>query len=243
MKQHNESPTSDPSQWSLTIGDQKDQDMAEPPKSSSRSKSETQVKAERLLDGDTTPKIKLSFGIPGLANPQALNLEASANPFASPGEGNRRTELRNKLLEEAIEGWSFQGRRHAPKFASPCQEPHQPLPRTSQLETTPGGKRGQLHSEVHLSFFTSLGIFVPPNQEFFRARVWPVLVREKNSQKETLVHSKNQARPSLPPNIRITGPADAEWSQNSASTDLTQHLEVELEEKVLRYRLTLKDQP
>jgi len=57
------------------------------------------------------------------------------------------------------------------------------------------------------------------------------------------VHSKNQARPSLLLNIRITRPTDAEWSQNSAWADLTQHLKVELEEKVLKYRLTLKDQP
>ncbi|CAK9195613.1 unnamed protein product [Sphagnum troendelagicum] len=78
--------------------------MAEPPKSSSRSKSETRAEAERLPNGDTTPKIKLSFGIPRLANPQALALEANTNPFASPSEGNRGAELRNKLLEDAVEG-------------------------------------------------------------------------------------------------------------------------------------------
>jgi len=100
-----------------------------------------------------------------------------------------------------------------------------------------------LHSEVHPSFFTSLDIPVPPNQEFFRVRVWPVLLREKNSQKETLVHSKNQATPSLPLNIRIMGPAETEWTHNSAWADLIQRLEVELEEKVLRYKLTLKDRP
>ncbi len=90
------------------IGDQKDQDMAEPPKSSSRSKSETRAEAKRLPDGDTTPKIKLSFGIPRLASPQTLALEASANLFASPCEGNQRAELRNKLLEDAVEGWLSQ---------------------------------------------------------------------------------------------------------------------------------------
>jgi len=78
--------------------------MAEPPKSTSRSKSEVRAEAERLPNGDTTPKIKLSFGIPGLASPQALALEASANSFASLGEGNRRAELRNKLLEDVVEG-------------------------------------------------------------------------------------------------------------------------------------------
>jgi hypothetical protein len=100
-----------------------------------------------------------------------------------------------------------------------------------------------LHSEVHPSFFTSLDIHVSPNQEFFRIRVWQVLVREKNSQKETLVNSNNQASPSLPLNIRIMGPAETEWTHNLAWADLIQRLETKLEEKVLRYKLTLKDRP
>jgi hypothetical protein len=143
IKKHIKSSTFDPGQWSSTIGDQKDQDMAEPPKFPSRSKSKIRTNVEQPPNGDTTPNIKLSFGIPGLANPQALALEASANPFTSPGEGNRGAELRNKLHEDAMEGWSFQGRRrHAPKLASPRQELHQPLPHTPQLEITLGGKEG-----------------------------------------------------------------------------------------------------
>jgi hypothetical protein len=106
-----------------------------------------------------------------------------------------------------------------------------------------GGKRGQLHSEVHPSFFSSLGISIPPNWELFGTRVWPVLVRQKNSQKETLVHSKNQTQPSLPLSIKIMGPADAKRSHDTAWVDFIQRLEVELEEKVLRYKLTLKDRP
>jgi len=49
----------------------------------------------------------------------------------------------------------------------------------------------QLHSEVHPSYFSSFGIAIPINGEPFRARIWPVLVREKNTLKETLVYSKN----------------------------------------------------
>jgi hypothetical protein len=79
------------------------------------------------------------------------------------------------------------------------------------------------------------------NGEPLKARIWPVLVREKNVQKETLVHSKNQNRPSLPVSMRITGSAEVTWTQDTAWADLTQRLEMELEEKVLRYRLTLKD--
>lgn len=171
-------------------------------------------------------------------------MEASVNVFNIPSEGSKGAEPHTKLQEDAMEGWSFQGRRrHAPKLASPRQESHQSFPRTPQQETTPGGKRGQLHFEVHPSYFTSLGISIPPNRELFKARVWPVLIREKNSQKETLVHSKNQTRPSLPLHIRTTRLADAEWSHDSTWADLIQHLEMELEEKVLRYRLTLKDRP
>jgi len=110
----------------------------------------------------------------------------------------------------------------------------------------PGGKRGLMHSEVHPSFFTSLGILAPLNKEPFRTRIWPVLVREKNSQKETLVHSKNQALPSLPLSIRITGPAEAtkeEWSPSSAWADLIQRIELELEEKILRFKLSITERP
>jgi hypothetical protein len=57
------------------------------------------------------------------------------------------------------------------------------------------------------------------------------------------VYSKNQARPSLPLSLRITGPTEAEWTQDSAWADLTQRLETELEEKVLRYKLTIKTRP
>jgi len=43
-----------------------------------------------------------------------------------------------------------------------------------------------------------------------------VLTTEKNSIKETLVYSKNQARPSLPLNMRIMGPTEAVWTQDTA---------------------------
>jgi hypothetical protein len=68
-----------------------------------------------------------------------------------------------------------------------------------------------------------------------------MLAREKNSRKEILVHSKNQAPPNLPFNIRIMGSIEVEWTQDSALIDLTQRLEIELEDKVLRYKFALKD--
>jgi len=69
------------------------------------------------------------------------------------------------------------------------------------------------------------------------------LAREKNARKEIVVHSKSQEKPNLPASIRITGPAGAEWNCESAWADLTQRLKMELEEKILRYKLSLKDRP
>jgi hypothetical protein len=159
-------------------------------------KREIQTETEQLADGAKAPRASLSFGMPGLASPQTLSREARANPFANLGGGRHEAEPNNKAQEDKTEGWSFQGRRrHAPKLASPRKEPHQatppPPPRTQQLELTPRGKKGQLHSKVHPSFFTSLGIPTLPDREPLRAKVWPVLSREKNSQRETLVHSKS----------------------------------------------------
>ncbi len=57
------------------------------------------------------------------------------------------------------------------------------------------------------------------------------------------MHSKSQEKPSLLASIRITGPAGAEWNCESAWADLTQRLKMELEEKILRYKLSLKDRP
>jgi hypothetical protein len=79
------------------------------------------------------------------------------------------------------------------------------------------------------------------NQDYCRASVWPVLSLSKNSQKEILVCFKNQAPPNLLFNIRIAGPPEEGWTQASALEDLTQCLELELEEKILIYKLALKD--
>jgi hypothetical protein len=84
------------------------------------------------------------------------------------------------------------------------------------------------------------------NKKPFRTKVWPVLAREKNSQKETLLHSKNQVLSNLPLSIKITGPAKpakAEWTPNSAWANLIQSIELKLKEKILRYKLNISEQP
>ncbi len=170
----------------------------------------------------TTPRTTLAFKPDGRSCPEGRKAEVSTNPFASPTNACREGDTRARGQKDELEGWSFQGRKkHIPTLAPPRQDTRSDPPRTPQQEPTSGGKRAQFHSEVHHSYFSSLGIDIPSNGEPFRARIWPVLTREKNSNKETLVFSKNQTRPSLPISLRIMGPADAEWTQDSAWEDLT----------------------
>jgi hypothetical protein len=94
---------------------------------------------------------------------------------------------------------------------------------------------------MHCSYFTSLGISHPPGQEYARARIWPVLSREKNAQKELLIYAKNNALPGLPLSIRITGLTEEKWTNASALEDIIRSIESELQDKILRYSLNLKD--
>ncbi len=209
-----------------------------------RAKEGTRAEGRKPEEGATTPKNRIFFELPEPECPLAQKLERCANPLASPGDGKQEGGARLRNLEDKLEGWSFQGRRkHAPKIILPRPDPRQVPPRTPQQEPPSSGKRQQFHSEVHHSYFSSLGIDTPSNGEPFRARIWPMLTRDKNSNKETLVYSKNQARPCLPLNLRIMGPTEAEWTQEAAWADLTQRLETELEEKILRYKLSIKTRP
>ncbi|CAK9863880.1 unnamed protein product [Sphagnum jensenii] len=86
-----------------------------------------------------------------------------------------------------------------------------------------------------------MGISAPANKEPFRVRIWPILSREKDGQKEVLMHSKPHTLPSLPFSIRFAGPAiepEVEWTPIIAWADLIHQVEVKLEQQVLRYKLT-----
>ncbi len=188
----------------------RDQEMSDPSEPLARSKSETQPEEEHPSVGGHTPNTKPLFGIPAQVGTQGRTLEANVNPFVSLGEESREAGRFSRPLVEATEGWVFQGRRrHAPILASPRLETTQSPLHTPQREATPGGKKGLMHSEVHPSFFTSLGISTPPNKESLRTKIWPMLIRKKNAKRETLVHSKNQTLSSLPLSIRITRLAKA----------------------------------
>jgi hypothetical protein len=118
-----------------------DQAMAKPSPSLNHIQDKLHVANKRPLEGDSTPKAKLSFEIPKLASSQAPNSGANADPFGVSGEGNLEPEVLKKLHEDLKEGWSFQGRRkHIPKLASPPQEPPKSPIHTQCLDITPGGK-------------------------------------------------------------------------------------------------------
>jgi hypothetical protein len=180
----------------------------------------------------------LSFATSDLANSPTKGNITSFNPF----EGNIgeavKTNILQKQLEDPREGWTFQGKKKITyqDTLPPTRPGSDPQP-TSTL----GGKRGQTHSELHHSYFESLGISVPVDQEFCKAKVWRVLSWEKEERKQILVHARNQTPPDLPLNIRVTGPPEERWTQASTREDLVRLLEAKLEEKILRYKMVIKD--
>jgi hypothetical protein len=129
--------------------------------------------------------------------------------------------------------------KQAPRFASPGKAPPLSQTRTLTQDCALGSRKKRTRSEVHNSFFTSLGIPVPPGQELARARVWPVLSRERDNQKEILVNAKGNDLPSLPLHIRCMRASEEEWTLASALEDLTRNIEAELE-RILRFNLSLR---
>jgi hypothetical protein len=89
VKKQTESSMMSPNHWSPLPATQKDQTMAEFTESPAHNKTHNQIDAKRRLEGVSTPKTKLCFGLSGMASPQVRALEASTNPFASPDERTR----------------------------------------------------------------------------------------------------------------------------------------------------------
>ncbi|CAM6073044.1 unnamed protein product [Sphagnum tenellum] len=223
-------------------------DSAEPPTQPNvRGQHTEESTTEGCQNRNTLQNPAPIFGIQDLDNAQAHSPATRSNPFAILGEGSPRAAVLEVEQGERKDVWCFQGRkRHEPKQTPPRQVTQQLCPLPPLQECTPGGKRRQLHSEVHPSYFTSLGIQVSPSKEPLRARVWPVLTRTKEEKKETLVHCRNQSQPNLPLYFKISSPTEAaetEWTQESTRADLIQRLELELEENILRFKWCIKDQP
>ncbi len=123
-----------------------------------------------------------NFGYRLEAPHQTYFSPANANPFAALEKFNPEEEDLKHTQEEMGDRWVFPaGRKLAPKFVSPGKTPPPSSPtRTPTQDSASGSKRKRTRSEVHRSFFTSLGISVPPGEEFARARIWPVLSRERD---------------------------------------------------------------
>jgi hypothetical protein len=145
--------------------------------------------------GNSTP----DFGIQETTGVLAPNPVTQSNPFVILGDNNAGAASLMEVQEDLKEGWSFQGhKRLDPKQTPPRPNTQHLSPHSSRKELTPSGKRSLMHFEVNPSYFTSLGIQVPPSKEPLRAKIWPVLTRVKEGAKQTFVHNKNQDPPSLP---------------------------------------------
>ncbi len=146
-----------------------DQEMAEHTASPPHLLKRTQQGTSPLSNHESTPRARLNFGITGPAITPADGKTESDNPFTT-GEEAHRTDCLQKLNEDLRGGWTFQGRKKLPiRIVSPRQDPTQHLSHTPRLASTPGGKRGQTHSELHHTYFESLGIPVPAGQDFCKA--------------------------------------------------------------------------
>ncbi|CAK9253748.1 unnamed protein product [Sphagnum jensenii] len=176
-----------------------------------------------------------NFGYMSEAPHQTYLSTANANPFATLETINPEEEDLKHTKEDTGELWVFQAsKKQAPRFVSPRKVPPPSPTHTLTQDCASGSRRKRTRSEVHNSFFSSLGISVPPGQEFARARVWPVLARERDNQKEILVNVKSNDLPNLPLHIRYMSASEEDWTPASALEDLTRSVKSELEEKILR---------
>ncbi len=66
------------------------------------------------------------------------------------------------------------------------------------------------------------------------------MARERDNQKEILVNVKGNDLPNLPLHIRCMSASEEDWTSASALEDLTRSIESELEEKILKFSLSLK---
>jgi len=68
---------------------------------------------EQPTSGNSTPNPKLHFRLLEQKEAKALAPEGYSNPFASPGEGTKDFERSSRIQTEAMEGWTFQGKRRS----------------------------------------------------------------------------------------------------------------------------------
>ncbi len=154
--------------------------MPDLPESATCPKSELHSEKEQGSACTPTANNKAPLDLLAREESQRATWEATSNPFATPGKKSKEDPDLSKPLGEPTRSWIFQGRKRNSSTRAPTrQESPQAL-----LQTPQGRKRGLLHSEVHQSYFTSLGISAPANKEPFRVRIWLVLTRERTTKRK-----------------------------------------------------------
>jgi len=218
-----------------------DQDMADPtsPPSLNQVKPNTRVETPPAIAHPQAEQPNFGYQ---MATPHQTYLSAAnANPFTTLEALSPEAEGPKDAQGKLGETWTFQAsKKQSSRIVSPRKTLPQSLAPASIQDPTPGSGRKRTRSEVHSSFFTSLGILVPPRQEHARAIVSPVLSKERNNQKEILVNVKSNDSPSPPLHLMCIGTPEEEWTPASALPDLTRIVEAELEGKILRFSLNLK---
>jgi hypothetical protein len=107
---------------------------------------------------------------------------ANVNPFTALEALSPEAEGPKDAQGKLGEIWTFQAsKKQSSKIVSPRQTLLQSPAPASIQDLTLGSGRKRTRFEVHNSFFTSLGIPVPPGQKHARAIVWPVLSRKRNN--------------------------------------------------------------
>jgi hypothetical protein len=117
----------------------------------------------RQLEFIRESKAKPNFGLQSTGSPLSTQPVTDANPFAVLETTNPEAEEEKDDSGERKDNWTFQGeKKHTPKITSPKQIlPQTPTP-SSGHDVTLGGRRKRMHSDMHWSYFTSLGISYPP---------------------------------------------------------------------------------
>jgi hypothetical protein len=117
----------------------------------------------RQLEIIRESKAKPNFGFQNDDSPLSTQPVTNTNPFVALEADNPEVEEEKDNLGEMKECWTFQGRKkHTPRITSPKQALLQTPTPSPGHDVTPGGRRKRMHSDVHCSYFTSLGISPPP---------------------------------------------------------------------------------
>jgi hypothetical protein len=123
-------------------------------------------------NGCNTSKAKLSFNLLGEKNDSTQGKWADLNPFEALNGENESSNFLTKNLRRAKGRMDIpRGKKNKVRIDTIRSEGDRSPHLIARASIAPKGKRGQMYSEFHQSFFTSLGIPLPANADLCRARV------------------------------------------------------------------------